>query len=114
LFIGVSFRSSPAAVNGNAYLHYPLRYQAEKGGLVDVNFASYPQAIVKYAPGHMPRAAPYFDWNPEAFDWHWFQANRYRYIIVRELDWGPDDLFSGSDCDLRVVKWSGSWIWLSS
>jgi hypothetical protein len=102
-------RISSAAVNENAYMHFALRYQAEKRGLVDVNFASNPQSVVKFAEGHLPRAIPDFNWYPEEFDWRTFEANQYRYIIIRHLELAPRNLFAGNQCQLRVVRSSGAW-----
>ena len=77
-------RSSAANVDLHVYLHFPLWYQAERGGLVDPSFAASPPSIVRY------RANPagvsddtLFNDQPERFDWRRDRGGQWTYFFVR-------------------------------
>lgn len=65
------------------FLHYPLWYQAERGGLVDFNFAAWPSLNLVYRRDRVPAADEMLSWNPWNFDWQRHDADQYRYYIVK-------------------------------
>lgn len=83
----VQERSSAALGYSRAYLHFPVWYQAERGGLVEPSFAAYLPMIMRFrAPGDA--AAPYeFESRPdlEAIA----QLTRFRYMLVRSATAEP-------------------------
>ncbi len=82
--------ASPAAQNPMAYTSFPLWYQAEKGGLVDFNFAYFPTQVVTYRAGKSP-------------------AGSQRYIFVRKDDPLPAGLFADKACKPVLLKSAGPW-----
>ncbi len=96
---------SPAANNSFVYIHYPAWYQAERGGMVDFNFAWFPPQVVRFRPGHLPPWRPGLEWQPDKFDWHAHRGADYRYFFVRSLEPVPTDLFKGAECP-PVRLWS--------
>ena len=102
---------SPAAGDVVAYFHFPLWYQAEKGGLVDYNFAGTPAQIVRYRPDSLPATflTPNWTWRrPEDLDWARDETT-YRYYFVRSIRPLPDGFFPGGRCAPALVKSSGPW-----
>ena len=100
---------SPAANNGRAYLHFPLWYQAERGGLVDYNFASVAPFPLRYGARHRPAVGPGFEWSPGSFDWSRHDGARYEYFFVRRAAALPEGFFRNPDCDVSLLKAAGSW-----
>lgn len=92
-----------------AYLHYPAWYQAEKQGLVDLNFAWAPPQIVRFRPDRLPAVEPGFEWHPERFDWARHHGSDYRYFFVRSTKPLPDALFKGADCPPTLVQSADAW-----
>jgi hypothetical protein len=86
--------ASNAALSPMAYTNYPLWYQAEKGGLVDFNFALFPTQVVRYREKKAEGATP---------------ARKYRYYFVRSTRPLPADLFSGDACHPVLRKKAGTW-----
>ena len=101
---------SDAAGNEFAYRHWPSWYQAERGGLVDVNFArAYPQ-VVRYRPGVVPTRFSQEDWAKSpagGFDWERDGASAYRYFFVRGTL--PATFFPAGQCRPVLVRSSGDW-----
>ncbi len=91
------------------YLHYPLWYQAEKGGFVDVNFASNPPCVVHFKKNRAPPAVLGFEFKPASFDWVKWEGWRYRYFFVRSLSPISDHFFDNSQCRVSLVQSSGPW-----
>jgi hypothetical protein len=91
------------------YRQYPSWYQAERGGLVDFNFAWYPPQIVRYRPDRLPGVKIGFDVHPEIFDWNRNRGRDYRYFFVRHGRTMPDALFQKADCEVVPVVSQGTW-----
>jgi len=111
--LGVIFNSASAAAGSDgAYLHFPLWYQAEKGGFVDFNFAGFQQQVVRYRPDRVP---PVFGtsawaWNPgRGIDWTQDQASIYRYFFVRREVPLPPGYFPAGRCEPVLLKSVGAW-----
>jgi hypothetical protein len=91
------------------YVHYPAWYQAEKGGLVDFNFAWFPPQIVRYRPDHLPAVEPGFEWNADTFSWSKHRGDSYRYFFVRHTEAVPASLFTGAACQPALLVRKGYW-----
>jgi hypothetical protein len=81
--------ASPAAHNLMAYVHFPLWYQVEKGGLVDFNFAYFVSGIVRY---RSDRPAP-----------------AYRYYLIGGADEVPARFLPPGGCAPVLVKRAETW-----
>lgn len=104
--------ASAATRNRFAYLHFPLWYQAERGGFVDYNFAGVPQQVVRYRPDRAPAMfrRPIWLWQaPEEFDWTADQASVYRYFFVRHTAPLPQGYFPIGRCAPMLLKSAGAW-----
>ena len=102
-------RSSKAAENPYAYLHFGNWYQSEKQGLVDFNFAWFPPQIARFKPEHVPAVRYGFEFDPDKFDWQKHEGERYQYFVVRHRDPVPENLFDGAQCPPLKVFESGAW-----
>jgi len=91
------------------YAHYPAWYQAEKGGLVDFNFAWFPPQIVRYRPDRLPAVEPGFEWNIHKFNWHTHRGDDFNYFLVRSSEPVPPLLFDGAPCQPQLVLKKGKW-----
>ncbi|KQP11881.1 hypothetical protein [Pseudorhodoferax sp. Leaf267] len=91
------------------YVHFASWYQAEQGGLVDLNFAVAPPQIVRFRPDRVPPLPLAFAWRPMEFDWKRHDADRYRYFFVRRgpAQAAPD--FAGARCMPRLIVEEGRW-----
>jgi hypothetical protein len=102
-------KDSKADNNEVIYLHFPLWYQADKHGLVDFNFAWFPQLIVLFRPEKVPAIDPEVSLNPETFDWLKNRGGDYRYFFVRDSTGMSANLFHGADCPPVTLVTKGSW-----
>jgi len=111
--LGLVLDPHSAATNSrDAYVHFPLWYQAEKGGLVDFNFAGYWQMIVRYRADRAPTAftRPTWAWlPPEEFEWARDQAEIYRYFFVRRSAPLPQGYFPTGKCEPVLLETAGVW-----
>ncbi len=104
--------ASTATGTLDVYAHFPLWYQAEKGGFVDFNFAGYLPQVVRYKldqapPVYMSAGQP---WQPfTKFDWGQDQAELYRYFFVRSPTPLPPDYFPAGRCAPVLLKVAGPW-----
>jgi hypothetical protein len=91
------------------YIHFSSWYQADQGGLVDMNLAVAPPQIVRFRPGKMPAVPLPFAWQAHTFNWQRHQGDVYRYFFVRKAPGqaGPD--FSGSRCTPSLLAVEGRW-----
>lgn len=93
------------------YLHFPVWYQAEQGGLVDFSFADFHGPLLRYRTPRKGRVREIISWYPLLFDWKADGGDRYRYFLVR----APFDPGAGvfkQDVDkVELVSRSGLW-WL--
>jgi len=100
--------ASRAARDSREYGHFPLWYQADKGGLVDMNFAWYPPQVVRFRPDRLPAVELGFEWNPRSFDWTRHHGRTYRYFFVRGGPLPPAVIRNG-ECPVALLKSSGPW-----
>jgi hypothetical protein len=98
---------SEAAHHPYVYIHYAAWYQAERGGLVDFNFAWFPPQVVRWRAERAPAVTPGFEWKPQSFDWSRHEGWRYRYFFVHGPV--PAALFAGSPCPPVRIFAEGAW-----
>jgi len=91
------------------FLHTPLWYQAEKGGIVDFSFAINFPPLFRYRPEHEPKIPRLFVWDTRLFNWGAFDGSRYDYLIVRKLHEVPSALIAESDAPVSFVGNVGPW-----
>jgi len=108
--IGLVFdTASPEAMNSMAYMHFPLWYEAEKGGWVDFNFAWFHTAVVQYKPEALPPVEIGFEWDLASFNWNDPRYAGYRYFFVRRADPLPASYFANPASKVVLVKSAGEW-----
>jgi hypothetical protein len=99
--------ASPAPV----FLHFPAWYSATKQGVVDMNFAMFPVALVRYRPSLPSQDPSVSEWHPQTFRWAEWRGDMYRYFVVH----APVDLkyrlFGWAPCPVSLVAHSDNW-WL--
>lgn len=101
---------SKASANAVAYLHYGSWYQAERGGLVDVNFAWFLPQIVRFRQNKVPAINTDFSWAPQTFNWEQHHGEIYRYFFVRHTGPLPVHLFASTgSCQVSLLKSVGTW-----
>jgi hypothetical protein len=103
-------QASVAGVDLHIYRHFPLWYQAEKGGLVDPGFAAGSPSIVRYR--HNPPGLyddPAFAESPGRFDWRRDRGDQWTYFFVRDRAPVPPSLFAGANCPPSLVAARGAW-----
>jgi len=100
-------KTSPAPV----FVHFPAWYSATKQGVVDMNFAVFPVALVRYGPSVPPQNPIVSEWHPQTFRWAEWRGGMYRYFVVHApVDLGYR-LFGWAPCPVRLVAHSDNW-WL--
>jgi hypothetical protein len=105
--LNVSFDpSSSASRHPWAYHTYPLWYQVDRDGFVDLNFARLLPEVVRFRPGRAPPLAANVG---DSFDWHATQASMYRYFFVRHTSPLPPGLFDNDECRVVLVREAGPW-----
>lgn len=111
--LNLVFDPTSDALNGaQAYWHFPVWYQAEKGGFVEFNAAGFLPQVVRYRPERIPArfAGPLFEWRYAAtFDWAKDDAGIYRYFFVRTNDPLPPDFFPAGQCNPVLLKAAANW-----
>ena len=101
--------TSTATGNLVAYAHFPLWYQAEKGGFVDFNIAGYIPMVVRFRPGAEPAIHVGSGWLAKDFKWDHDSAKIYKYFFVRHTQPLRDDYFPSGICQPRLIKTAGNW-----
>ncbi len=100
-------KGSPAPV----FVHFPAWYSATKQGVVDMNFAVFPVALVRYGPAVPTPNPTVSEWHPDTFQWDEWRGGTYRYFVVHApVDLGYR-LFGWAPCPVSLVARSGNW-WL--
>lgn len=111
--LNLIFDPTSAALNGaQAYWHFPLWYQAEKGGFVEFNAAGFLPQVVRYRPERIPArfAGPAFEWQySDTFDWTRDQGEIYRYFFVRTNEPLRPDFFPKGRCKPVLRTSAGNW-----
>lgn len=92
------------------YLHLPLWYQAETGGLVDLSFASMSITVGYKNKANYP-IQPGFEWYPLSFDWQIHQGETYDYFIFHSAIDPTEWMGIKSNCTTTLISQHGSW-WL--
>jgi hypothetical protein len=103
---------SPAMNHRGAYWHFPLWYQAEKGGFVDFNAAGSLPPVVRYRLDRLPASFPAAVWEwkpPELFDWTKDEAEIYRYFFVHKDGPLPVGYFPPGKCTPVLLASVGRW-----
>jgi hypothetical protein len=100
--------SSPAANNIYAYLNYAAWYQAERGGLVDFNFAAYISQMVRYKP-EVLTSQPQLILAPRHFDWTANHGSQYDYFFIRSPVALAPDLLANPECEVGLAASAGKW-----
>jgi hypothetical protein len=89
-------------------LHYPLWYQARRGGFVEFNFASLLPQIVRFRD-FRKHVSPKFSWDSQARDWRRFENDGYDYVLFasdRPID---PAVLKGASCELLPVESVPPW-----
>jgi hypothetical protein len=107
--LGLVFMKNSTYFTAPTYLHYPVWYQSEKGGVADFNFAYFYPQIVRYKIDQRPPSDPNFVWFPHTFDWNTFSPFNYSYFLVKHTENLSAQLFP--DRAVKLVIRSGDW-WL--
>lgn len=81
--LSLAFNRNSALYDAPVYLHYPVWYQASKGGLVDFNFAYFFPQVVRFKPENIPPANDGFVWYPHTFEWNRLKASQYDYFLIK-------------------------------
>jgi hypothetical protein len=90
------------------FLHFPVYYQAEKGGFYGYSFARYYTCFVRYQPAVDIGMGEDMEWNPGRFDPR-IEAAKYDIFIVR-ADWDASgSLFQRSPQRIVLESQSGPW-----
>jgi len=99
-------RGSRVVDNPFVYLHFPVWYQAEKGGWVDPSFAWSSQMVVRYR--QKPSTKPGFEWNPRLISYI-KDCDHYDLLFVRSFIKPPVDMFQNTPCHHILYKNKGDW-----
>lgn len=91
------------------FRHYASWYQAERGGLVDFNFAWVQPQIVRYRPQMRPPIYLDFALRPQMFEWERHRGADYRYFFMRTGGALAVDPFRGAECAPTLLVESGRW-----
>lgn len=92
------------------YIQHAAWYQADKQGLVDYNFASLHNLVVRYRQGQRPPLDVDFAWRSHNVDWHKHRARAYDYYFVRHGEKQiPPQLIHNGECRIETVATSGAW-----
>ena len=101
--------NSQADPGDRAFRHYASWYQAEKGGLVDFNFAWVQPQIVRYRPQMRPPVYLDFALRPQMFEWQRHRGADYRYFFMRTGGVLAVDAFREAQCVPVLLVESGRW-----
>ena len=95
-----------------AYTHFPLWYQAEKGGFRGFQFCRLPAAGRALPAGRRTAVFAEGAWTArpaDDFDWTRDQADLYRYFFVRRATPLPPGYFPAGRCAPVLLKSAGDW-----
>lgn len=104
----VQDRYSSALDNPRGYLHFPVWYQAEHGGIVEPSFAAYLPMIVRFRTRAEEAVRIGFEFRPELAAVS--RLDRFRYVLVRSATADAPELGVHS---LSLIAHEGRW-WLYS
>ena len=105
-----SDNSSKAALHPFLYVQHAAWYAADKQGLVDYDFASLHNLIVRFRSDHRPPLDVDFVSHSHNVDWHRHRARDYDYYFVRHGQRAiPPQLVANGECSIDAVASSGAW-----
>jgi hypothetical protein len=93
------------------YLHFPVWYQATRGGIVDFNFADLYTQMARYRPEVGPRISEALSWHPTAFSWDRDGGKEYVYFLVKANFDISNEIFKEKRNAVELVAQEQSW-WL--
>ena len=112
MFMYVGDPSSSAFGHVMSYVNWPLWYQVDQGGWVDLNFAIFHPQPVKYREAK-PDLFYFYDNKGLPYDWQRLNGASYRYFVfrgqtplVQEIE---QKISSNPDCLVRAAGTYGSW-----
>jgi len=95
------------------YMHFPSWYQAQRGGVVDFNFADFHPQMVRYRKEVGSRIGETLAWYPTAFQWSEHDGARYDYFLVKAPWDVSQEIFKDKRGAVRLIAHDGWW-WLYS
>jgi hypothetical protein len=107
--LSVPVRKFSPYIRTPVFLHTPVWYQAEKGGVVDFSFAINFPLLFRYTAENEPRIPRMFIWNTGMFDWEAFDGASYDYLLVRDFGDGPSKLIVQSNAPVTMLARAGPW-----
>lgn len=107
--LSVPLHRNSAYIRTPVFLHTPVWYQAEKGGVVDFSFAINFPLLFRYRPEAEPRIPRMFVWNPGLLDWQEHGGPTYDYFLVREFSKEPSVFLASIGAPVTFIGRSGPW-----
>ena len=107
--LSLLFDNQSRFIRGNSFLHFPVWYQAEKGGEVGFSFATSPAATVRYKPNAQLRMSAGLEWHPQRFSWS--RDSEFDYFVIRSVEDRGPELFRKATEPVVMLAHSGMW-WL--
>ena len=96
---------SDALGNNAAYLHFPVWYQAERGGLVEFSFAAFYPMLLRFSSSHATFVPEQFASRPtnEAVA---REVGRFDHVLTRV---SPSDTAAMIGVPVTLVRQTGEW-----
>jgi hypothetical protein len=107
--LSIPIRGTSKYVRTPVFLHTPVWYQAEKGGVVDFSFAINFPLLFRYRRETEPSIPHMFVWDHRLFDWDAFDGASYDYFVVRDYGKGPSRLMVTSRAPVQLLGRAGPW-----
>ena len=107
--LSIPVYENSAHIRTPVFLHSPVWYQAEKGGVVDFSFAINFPLLFRYRPEAEPRIPRMFVWYPDMLKWEEHGASTYDYFIVRDARRDPSVILTSINAPVSFIGRSGPW-----
>lgn len=107
--LSIPVRPNSRYMRTPVFLHTPVWYQAEKGGVVDFSFAINFPLLFRYRPETEPRIPRMFVWDPRMLKWEEHRGSSYDYFIVRDVGREPSPILTSIHAPVEFVGRSGMW-----
>ena len=107
--LSIPVHRNSAHIRTPVFLHTPVWYQAEKGGVVDFSFAINFPTLFRYRPEAEPKIPRMFVWDTSMLDWDEHGASTYDYFVVRQFGTEPSSILASIDAPVEFVGRSGPW-----